>query len=507
MPTRTIGRPRTKPPPITAEQARHALARQAVDHFLGFVKIQEPPSPTNPQGGAVIPFIRWTHLMNLVMQFTIASLICILKARQVGVSWLLAAYALWMAQYHSGAVVLLISRGEKEAQILLDKCRIIYKLLPEGLQEKIDPNHNNRTELWFLSRTPDSLPGKITALPSTEHAGRGETASVVIQDEADYHEHLDGNYAAVKPTIDAGGQLIMASTSNKLRMITTFKEIIKNAPSNGWLKFFFPWNVRPGRTQQWYEWQRANAPTTERLSPDLYMEQEYPGTEEEALAPSRALAAFDIGVLNDMQKDVKPALDLPGLPSLAHVYQQYSVGKKYAAFTDTSHGLGQDFAVTVVMDVRTGYVAADVMGNVLSPDELAIQSVDLLKLYRNPVWGIEDNDWGISTIKAAQTLGYKNIWSDPDRNDRIGWHTDERSRYVLWGEIITAVKDRLIIVPSKEGLRQFFNVIRNPMKNGKIEAVIGANDDYPLAVGGAWQMRKYAHGGVGSAAAVRPRQW
>jgi hypothetical protein len=58
--------------------------------------------------------------------------------------------------------------------------------------------------------------------------------------------------------------------------------------------------------------------------------------------------------------------------------------------------------------------------------------------------------------------------------------------------MIEAVATRLLIIPSLEGLSQFYTVIRNPKKNGRIEAQEGAHDDYPLAVGIAWQLRRFA---------------
>jgi hypothetical protein len=51
----------------------------------------------------------------------------------------------------------------------------------------------------------------------------------------------------------------------------------------------------------------------------------------------------------------------------------------------------------------------------------------------------------------------------------------------------------LITIPSKNGLSQFSTVIRNPDKDGRIEAMVGTHDDYPMAVGLAWQMRKEAY--------------
>jgi hypothetical protein len=460
---------------ITRLDIERELATRNFEDFLDFVQILEPPP-----GRGVIKFEKWPHLVDTIDILGTERLMVILKARQVGISWLLAAYALWTAIYHRGAVVLELSQTEKVATALLGKCKTILSLLPTHLQTSI--GQDSLTEITF----PD-MQSKITALPSTESAGRSETATLVIQDEADYHLYLEANYAAVKPTIDAGGQLIMASTSNKKVSTSLFKELYRGSPDNGWIAQFIGWNARPGRDGEWLQRIRDNVPATSDMNPELYMEQEYPSTADEALAPSRVLSAFDPDVLKLMQDDVRTRI---GTLGSASIYQRYTVGKKYAAGTDTSHGTGGDNAVTVIVDIMTGYVVADIHSSVMSPEELAFQSVQLLEAYQNPVWAIEDNDWGIITIRKAEELEYKQLYERA--NDKVGWHTDERTRTVLWGDLIEAINSHLLVVPSADGLSQFVSVIRNPDKGGRIEAMSGTHDDYPMAVGIAWQMRNKA---------------
>jgi hypothetical protein len=207
------------------------------------------------------------------------------------------------------------------------------------------------------------------------------------------------------------------------------------------------------------------------------------------------MAAFDVDALAAMQDDVKKPIETRN--GVVNIYQKAAVGKRYAAGTDTSHGTGNDYATTAIIDVETGYVVADVDSQTLSPEHLAQESVKLLSEYRYPIWAIEDNDWGELTISKAQELKYPRLYerrnSSGKPSGRAGWHTDSRSRPLLWGELIEAIRERLITIPSRNGLNQFVSVIRNPDKDGRIEAMVGTHDDYPMAVGLAWQMRKEAH--------------
>jgi hypothetical protein len=144
---------------------------------------------------------------------------------------------------------------------------------------------------------------------------------------------------------------------------------------------------------------------------------------------------------------------------------------------------------------------ADIHANNISPEELALQSVHLLALYNRPLWAIEDNDWGVLTLRKAQEMGYKNLFcqdwvKDRSKSSKPGWHTGDRTkRFLIWGELIELVNARELLVPSKRGLEQFFTVIRNPDKDGRIEGLEGTHDDYPMACAIAWEMRKYARFG------------
>jgi len=455
---------------ITVEDIEVALAERSFIDFLKFVKVMEPPP-----GRGVIPMEVWPHIREVCEVLEKERLLVWLKARQIGASWLLAAYALWMALFHTGARVAMLSQGEMEAIDFLKKAKFIHDQLPQRMRRHAAPS--TQTEFGF-----PEMNSTVVALPSTEKAGRSSTNSVVILDEADYHPYIEANYNAIKPTLDdTGGQLILVSTANYKQMDSLFKATFLNAPANGFQRLFFPWNVRPGRTQTWYECKRL-----EYRDPFMFAK-EYPDSAEEALAPPSTLAMFNIEVLKQMREDCKAPIITSGP---VHVYQKYMAGKKYIAATDTSHGVGGDDAVTAVMDVTTGYVVADIQSPLIPPEELAELSVALLAQYHDPLWAIEDNDWGGVTLKKAKELGYKHLYHRAE--GKPGWHTNDRTRYVLWNELCEALNSRLITIPNKAGLDQFFTVIRNPKKEGRIEAQQGCHDDYPMTIGIMWQLRKEA---------------
>ena len=184
-------------------------------YFYQFVKISDPNRGT-------LTFVLWLHLIELIDSFAKHKLHIVLKARQIGLSWLIAAYALWVALTQPNARILLISKGERESFQLLAKCKFIYKHLPDWLQFPL--SYDSASMLGFKQ-----LESTIVALPSTEAAGRGEASTLVIYDEWDYHEFAEKNFAAIKPTIVAGGQLIGVSTVDKEVPDSFFKQVFKEA--------------------------------------------------------------------------------------------------------------------------------------------------------------------------------------------------------------------------------------------------------------------------------------
>lgn len=263
--------------------------------FLGFVQIQDVHGTGEHVEEAIdaIKFDLWPHLVERAQSWQAGTDEIVLKARQLGLSWLAAAYALFVA-LKPGKNVLLLSKGELEAYQLLDKVKFIWEHLPPALRLPLEVD--NEGELAFQGG------GDIIALPSTKDAGRGFTASLVICDEAAYHPWAVQNYKAYRPTIADGGQLIILSTANGVggffydqwekatrqqRTLRSIKagsapELAENAAvvrmlTLALLPVFIPWHARPDRDHFWLEKERQTY-----VGDPADFTAEYPATPEEA---------------------------------------------------------------------------------------------------------------------------------------------------------------------------------------------------------------------------------
>lgn len=458
-------------------------------YFLSWCRIISTPTFENP--GGLIPFEILDHNKELIDAFLSRRLIAVMKSRQIWISYTTAAYVLWFAMAHRGANNMLFSKGEKEAFELLAKCYRLHRHLPPILKLKQKPD--SAEEMGFPSRE-----SSIRAFPSTQTAGISFTGSIIVSDEHVEHEYDKENYLSAKPTIDSvGGQFISIFTPNKLKLDKLAFSLWRNAPDNGFHPIFFPYNVLPDRDEKWYEDKKINLTADELagLTPELYMESNYPRSITEALRAPQTTLAFEVRVLDEMMSGVKAPVEVKDVdPKIVKIYQPYHIGESYIAGTDTAHGMGKDFAVTTIMNVKTGSIVADILDNTLSPEELALHSVSMLRLYHNPLWFPESNGLGGVTILKAQELGYKNFGYQDDRRTKIGFNMDgyqtpaglRGTRTDLFAHLMQAINSHQIQIFNPEGIKQFYGIIRNIEKEGRIEAGKGKHDDYPVAVGICW---------------------
>ena len=446
--------------PRNIGQLKSDWLRLATDpwQFLTEVaRINDPP----PAGRGLIVYEPWQHLAEIVRAFEAHRLVQILKARQIGITWTLAGYGLHKAMFNEGANILLLSKGEDEAKELLTRCQLIHRELPEWLRLSLGPGGAS------LMTFP-AMDSKIRALPATETAGRTETATLVICDEMDFHPYAEANYAAVKPTIDAGGQFIGVSTIDKSRQDTFFKKLWRMGEVTGYKQIFLGWDKRPGRDQKWY------AETKKSYPDQAKWEQEYPSTPEEALAPSAGLCYFDVETLKGLLDSARD--------EVTGIYKKPVVGRRYAAWIDPA-GQGKDRHSLQVLDCQTGEFVVD-FTNGLPRDEFGHRAYKILESFNFPLLGIEANGVGEAMLDTFKNLGYSlsKMLKHGTKAEKLGVINSSDFRRRILSDLAEGVRQGGIIVHSKEAIGEMFNFLF-PEK-GDPKAAQGAHDDRVMAMAG-----------------------
>jgi hypothetical protein len=400
--------------------------------------------------------------------------IIILKARQLGMTWLVLGYFLHKMLFAPAWTGLLFSRRDDEAMELLSDERLkgMYSRLPDWMRCR-SVTVSNAHE-WVLSNGSRAL-----AFPTT--AGDSYTANAVLVDEADLVPNLNRLMRSVKPTIDNGGQLILLSRADKETPLSEFKQIYRAAKrgENGWHPVFLPWSVHPGRDQAWYTAQRLDAQTRTGALDDLY--EQYPETDEQALAPRQkdkrlALVWIEACKIDGTQRvpDRSYTTDMPALPGLT-VYKLPEAGRRYVIGADSAEGNpSSDDSVACVVDAGSWEQVATLAGK-LEPGTFAAQIRQVATWYNRATVMPERQNHGHATILALQAFGDVAVAYGLD--GRPGWNSDERGKVLMYDLTAEALQNGSCRVACSETRTQLASI-----ENNTLRAPSGLHDDYADAL-------------------------
>lgn len=250
---------------------------RGVDGFLrfcGHLKIKDKRTHR------AIPFDPWPCQTELSSDLVAGLWLLCLKARQMGMTWLVAAYALWRMTYHRYYTVIVICQTKPYAEdFVADKIRFMWANLPVYLQMPIVRETRNRIVFGVEHQS------EIQAFAGSKKTGRSLTANLFIIDEAAFIENIEETHRAATPTLEeSGGQSVIISTSDgpkgffydEAQKAIEGKAIDEDSIQA--YRFWF-WSVfdHPGRDESWYE--RMARKHSHRAR---HMQYEFPRTPEEA---------------------------------------------------------------------------------------------------------------------------------------------------------------------------------------------------------------------------------
>jgi hypothetical protein len=228
-----------------AYEMQAILCTQSFTEFLSHVMIRSD-DPLNP---TVSPWQPWPYLTERAEAWSTGQSEVVLKARQLGYTWLLAAYMNWRAR--NGWQCAVISKGQDYSRAVLKRVKFIEDNLPSHLQSGASVQTD-------AAQYPSG--GLITAFPSAPDAGIGDTNQLVAFDEFAFHPHGAANYSAIQPTTGAGGQMLIMSTADpEMGPSGVFPDLYWNSKNGltGYYAHFEPWHARPGRDKAWLVQERA----------------------------------------------------------------------------------------------------------------------------------------------------------------------------------------------------------------------------------------------------------
>ena len=431
--------------------------------------------------------------------------VIILKARQLGITWLTAGKSLWKTIWRPGSTALVYRQKEADAVDVVCRMYDMFISTPEWLRNGAvltRPLRARPSTSGMEFTFPDGKTSRILPMTSAVSAGHGYTASEVLLDEFAYMDNAESTIKAVSSSIGQVGSLAIVSTANGTSDAdgngNGFAYQWNVAEENGMTKIFLGWQKHPDRDQHWYD----TSPEVRDLRPHQRAEQ-YPSNEHEAFLMT-GKPHFDIEALAEYAKnpskalyraDFKPKNQNLRVAALQKsptgrltVYHEPKKDVKYAVGADIATGRGKDYSCAYVVNLSEMRFEAEYHGKV-DADLFASQLHYLGKWY-NDAWMAPETagGYGEAVIIALRDgkqgrPPYPNLYrhvmsARPDQPimKNYGFPTNSRTRPLIINNFERAVRERTIPdLPA--GLLQELRSFVDSDKLPSPSAAKGMNDD------------------------------
>lgn len=411
----------------------------------------------------------------------------ILKFRQAGITELISLYCLWLTMYHPNKKVNIISIKDTTAKKVLKKIKFMYKNLPWYLQT---PIINGRAgEYGSASMIEFSNGSFIESIPTSSEAGRSESLSLLVIDEAAIVRWASQIWAAAFPTLSTGGSAIINSTPYGLANWYHSTWVDAIASGNDFNAIRLYWRMHPERDDEWYR------------------------SMSTALGPKRTAQEIDGDFLGSGNSvfdlvDIKAIEDcLPDYPPLKKrfngQYLQFTepdLNTEYFIGADVATGRASDYSSFTCMD-KGGEEQVVYKGR-MPVDKYARLLGDTGTLYNNAVIAPESNDVGLAVTSFLQTEGYPKLYyyqkmvrkkgkSRPEVDKSPGWLTTNKNRSVIIDGLENDVRNEVVTIKDPffvhEAYTFIYDSLGRPVAMGKhktnsagvedLETEVYADDD------------------------------
>lgn len=461
-----------------------------------YVKIRHPTR-------GLIPFKTFEYQNRTIECFHKKRFNVILKPRQMGFTEITSAFIVWLILFHPDASVLCLSTKAETAKNVIRRVRTALKNIPKWLLIS-DIETDNKTSIELKNGS------WVKSVAKSADAGRSEALTLLVVDEAAHIEGFDEIWTGIKPTVSAGGRIIMLSTPNGVGNV--FHKVYEEAETKA--NDFNPIRV------EWYEHPEhitdlSIDPKTGRHT-SSWFKKETKGFSERQVAQEyecEFLASGDTFFTVELMGIVAAGLlpnwdDSKGL----QVYKEPTAGAQYIMGVDCATGKGADDGAAHVFEVQSMEQVAE-FNQKMMPNDFASTICTLGHKYNQALMVVENNAVGLAVLEHVKLLAYPNLFyskKGAKAGDRLGdpGNASEGSmgsdyihgvmtlganRPFMLSKLEELVRLKAVHFHSPRFLSEMKTFIWN---NGRPEARSGKHDDLIMAAALAVFVRDNFYGGV-----------
>lgn len=365
-----------------------------------------------------------------------------------------------------------ISRGKNCSDIYISKITKVDTTLETIYDMEVENYHSYITTNGYINHnsTIEFINGSfIESIPTSEEAGRSESLSLLVIDEAAIVRWASTIWAAAAPAISTGGSAILNSTPYGISGFYHSKwvEAITDSDSP-----FHPirlyWKMHPERDQKWYD------------------------TMSKALGSRRTAQEID----GDFLSSGSTVFDLTDIKAIEDTLSEYPVietrfngqlrimdkpkqGVRYFIGADVATGRSNDYSAFTLGD-SNGEEAAVFKGRI-PVEKYAKILGNLGKEFNWATIAPETNDIGLAVTTLLQTEGYPQLYYHKKLLKKKGKSRPEVEQYPGW---ITTSKNRSLIIDGlEEDIRKDNITIKDPFFVQEAYTFIYDSIGRPVAMG------------------------
>lgn len=437
--------------------------------FNNYVKIQHPTK-------GLLPFKTYPFQDDCVKDFINNRFTIVVKGRQLGLSTLVAAYAVWLALFQKDKNILIIATKLQVAQNFIKKTKTILRNLPSWL---VLPQvvADNKQFIEF------SHGSSIKAIPTSEDAGRSESLSLLIVDEAAFVRDFDTLWTGLYPTLSTGGRAIVLSTPNGVG--GQYYKLYKDAEAglNEFKAIKLNWDVHPERDQAWFDKETRNM-SPRQVAQELLCD--FASSGETFLGDDE---------LKWIYNNITNPVERKGLDRNVWIWKYPLTEHKYVISADVARGDGKDFSTFHVIDTNTGEVVAEYRGKI-APDRFGDLLSEYGHMYNKALLCPENNTYGYATMIRLRDLAYPKMYHQKNtaiyigdyipagNTESAGFNTSGKTRGLILTKLEELIRNKQLITYSS----RFYDELKTFVwQENRVAAMKGENDDLVMSLAiGAW---------------------
>ena len=417
----------------------------------------------------LIPFETYDFQDDCVKHFEQSRFNIVLKSRQLGLSTVTAAYAVWFAIFKKDKNVLVIATKLSTAMNFIKKVKIMLDGLPKWLLlTKFEPT---KQAIRFDNGS------QINAIPTSPDAGRSEALSLLIVDEAAFIRDFEDIWTGLYPTLSTGGNAIIISTPNGVGGQYYRLWMDGETKQNEFNTIKLPWWVHPEHDDDWFVKETKNLPKRKVAQEFLC---DFISSGDTFLQPSE---------LEVIRESIRPPIEKSGPQSGVWIWRKPEAGNKYVIAADVARGDAGDFSTFHVVDNATCEVVAEYMAKI-PPDKLADLLFEYGKQYNEALICPEQNTFGYFTCVKLRDDGYPRLYyqgasGDPfefrptDPNAVPGFSTQAKNRSQILAKLEELARNNRIKIYSQRLYDQLQAFVWN---GSRAQAAKDAHDDLIMSL-------------------------